>query len=165
MRQLKKYINEKNACVAAAIIVLIYSISSMIAVKDFDAVKIEADIEQKLTLNEKALKKLPFPQVVSSIFTPIIPPPKPPPPPRIVDNTPKVDPYEKYYTELSTYRIFGISREEGGITAYMAKGETTLSLKNGDSFGGKYYIKSITEKEIKVGLSNDSNFEYTISNQ
>ncbi|MFH1824449.1 MAG: hypothetical protein ABH873_04400 [Candidatus Firestonebacteria bacterium] len=161
----KKLLNEKYTIIFSIIIICLLSFLNASNIFKFNPDEVEKNISEKLQLKEELLlKKYNFSGVSSSIFSPLIivesqpvkvveTPKKEPPPPVI-------DPYEIYYKDLKTYQIFGFSLDSNNNPSiFLSKGNDTLSLKKGDKFDAKYFIKDINDNEVIIGLLTDDKFQ------
>ena len=106
-------------------------------------------------------------EVRSNIFLAFAAPVAPAPKPVVIeqkkDLPPPVDPYEQYYRDLKTYQIFGFSKDGENNMVFLSRGDSTLTLKKGDTFGDKYIVNGLTDNEMTVGLVDDNNFQYKMT--
>ena len=153
---------EKHYIAIIVIITAALAAISAIGVFSLNIPDMEQHISASLQLKDSYLKKYTYPEVKSHIFSAfvkpkpiVIAPKKAEPPP--------VDPYEQYYKDLKNYQIIGSSKDGNNTIIFLSKGDTTVNVKKGDTFGEKYVVNELTDNEITVGLTDDPNFTSKIT--
>ena len=158
-------IKEKYIITVAVLLVLLLAVIAGTGVFSIDTEKTAGSVSASLTLKDDGLKKTGYTEAKSQIFSPLNPPPAPKP--VIVEVKkelpPPVDPYEQYNKDLKTYQIFGFSKDGANTIVFLSRGDMTFTLKKGDVLDTKYIIKELTDTEVTVGLVNDDNYQYKLT--
>ena len=157
---------ERNLIGIVLLLAITLAIIAAIGAFELDTSKLGDSISASLQLKDSLLKKYTYPEVRSNIFSSFAPPPAPAPvfvPPPKKELPPPVDPYEQYYRDLKTYQIFGFSKDGDNKIVFLSRGDATYTLKKGDTFGDKYIVKDISDTELTVGMNDDANFKYVLS--
>ena len=158
---------ERHYIIIAAVLAAIIAVISAVGAFTLNTSKMGEKISSSLQLKDNYLKKYAYPEVRSNIFLAFAAPVAPAPKPVVIeqkkDLPPPVDPYEQYYRDLKTYQIFGFSKDGENNMVFLSRGDSTLTLKKGDTFGDKYIVNGLTDNEMTVGLVDDNNFQYKMT--